>query len=162
MGCFGLYWLKREETYGKWLIKTGSGLFCTITLIQLGIGSWFLMSLDREIMLNYMGHEQIGSIAFMGSMAFSIVALLALLVSWKNASALMFKVGLVCATLVITGMVVMRHMLREYTVEPFFSLETVQVEPQWALIGIFVVGAVAMIGYLAWLAKVSWKAYNPS
>lgn len=160
IGCFGLYWKSREEGYGKWLIQTGSAIYLAITLIQLGVGGWFLMALPREVMLNYMGHDTLGTIMFGGSMVFSILSILFLLPAWKNGSGGAFKGGLVSAGLTIILMVVMRHLLRVYFTADFFDPATVPVQTQWDLLIAFLITAVITVFYVIWLAKTAWTAFN--
>jgi hypothetical protein len=58
-------------------------------------------------------------------------------------------------------MTVMRHMLREFAVNGFFHPESVPVQTQWDLLSVFIVSAVGLIAYLAWLVKITWRAYHP-
>ena len=64
MGCFGLYWNSREHAYGQWLIKTGAGIFSAVSLLQVLIGGWFLMSVPRAHMMNFMGGNPYGTAVF--------------------------------------------------------------------------------------------------
>ncbi|HEY9687012.1 MAG TPA: hypothetical protein V6C52_08570 [Coleofasciculaceae cyanobacterium] len=160
IGCFGLYWRSREAEYGNWLIKQGAGLFSLITVIQVGVGGWFLFSLPKGILHNYMGHETWGTVAFGSSMLLSLVALISMLAAWKNGQSGPFKVGLVSSVLVVLLMSWMRHLLREYSVNPFFKPESVPVNTQWDLLTVFIISAVGLLVYLGWLVKVSWKAFH--
>jgi len=160
IGCFGLYWHSREADYSKWLIQTGSGLYVAITLIQFGVGMWFMLSLPRQMMMNYMGQDIWGTALFGASMVFSVLSLLLLLFAWKNGKPLPFKLGLVCAAVTVLVMVVMRHLLRVYYTADFFDPAVVPVKTQWDLLIAFIITAVLLIGYLIWLSKTCWKAFN--
>lgn len=157
MGCFGLYWCNREAEYGQWLIKTGSGIFLAITVLQIFIGGWFLMSIPREHMLNFMGGDIMGTIAFGGAMVMLLAALVGILLAWKDGRPGPFKVGLVASVLLILLMSLMRHLLRDYYVGELIHPESVPVKTQWDLLSVFVVSAVGLIVYLVWLAKVAWR-----
>lgn len=161
VGCYGLYWRKRDEAYGAWLIRQGAAWFFGITLIQVGVGGWFLMSLPKSILFQFMGRETWGSASFFGSMLLSLLSLLAMGAAQRSGKATPFKIGLVSGLLVVLLMSVMRHLLREYSVGGFFHPETVPVHPQWGLLSIFIVSALGLIVYLGWLITVAWKAFHP-
>ncbi|MGE0201382.1 MAG: hypothetical protein AB7P76_10485 [Candidatus Melainabacteria bacterium] len=157
MGCFGLYWHGRERAYGEWLIKTGAGVFGAITLVQVGVGGWFLMSLPHATMMNFMGGDTLGTAVFGVAMLCSVVALLAAVISWKDGRPGPMKIAVGAAVLVIGMMSWMRHLLREYTIGAVIHPELVPVKTQWDLLIVFVLSAVALIVYLVWLARVAWQ-----
>ncbi|MBK8190649.1 MAG: hypothetical protein IPK79_09405 [Vampirovibrionales bacterium] len=159
VGCFGLFWAKRDADYGAWLIRQGAGTFFVITLIECVGGFWFLMALPREQMMAFMGGEQIGSIAFIASLALTFVALVGSAIAWRNGKAAPFKVAVFGGLLTMLTMSVMRHMLREYATAGFFRPQDVAVHIQWDLLIPFVILAVGMIAYLIWLARVAFSAY---
>lgn len=159
-GCFGLYWSSREKAYGEWLIRHGSGLFLGLTLLQIPVGVWFMLSLPNGQPHAFMGQDLLGTISFTGSILLSVVALLCTTLAWKNGKNDPFKIGLISATGVLAMMSVMRHVLREISVSGFFHPETVPVKTQWDLLIVFIISAVGLIAYLAWLVKTVWTAYN--
>lgn len=161
VGCFGVYYHHKDPAYSKWLIQTGSGIFLVLTLLQVGVGFWFLFALPPEIVKNFMGQEQLGSISFMGSMVLSLVALLGTLLAWKDGSKNAFLVGLVGAVGTLLGMSVMRHMIRVYSTQSFLHPENLPVHWQWDLLVPFLILAALLVIYLVWLCKLTWKAYNP-
>lgn len=163
MGIYGLYWLKKERSYGEWLVRTGAGLFTGITLLQLGVGSWFLLSLPREIMMNYMGQHTLATGLFGGSFALVIISLLAGAIAWKNTSPKAMVASIATGGLVIVGMSGMRSLLRVFYLQPYsMQPETLAVQPQWDLLITFVLLAVGLITFLVWLIRVAWIAYNPT
>lgn len=162
VGGYGLYWRKRDEAYGSWLISQGSSWYVVITLIQVAIGGWFLMTLPRPIMQQFMGHDQWGTIAFMGSMVLSLLSLFALGAAMKSGKSGPFKVGMFFALVVVFLMALMRHQLREYTVGAFFHPEVVPIKPQWDLISVFGASAIGLVVYMGWLLKVVCKGFQTS
>jgi hypothetical protein len=162
IGCYGLYWRKRDAAYGAWLIRQGSAWFFGITLLQIGIGGWFLMSLPKPVLFQFMGRETWGTASFMASLILSLLSLLATGVAQRSGKAGPFTFGMVCGLLVVLLMSVMRHLLREYSVGGFFHPEAVPVQPQWDLLIIFTVSAIGLTLYLGWLVSVVWKAFHPA
>lgn len=161
IGCFGLGINKRDEEFSGYLIKTGSAMYLIITLVQIFVGGWFLMTLPREIMLNYMGQDIVATVTFGLSMLFMLISIVATALSSTNKSSKAFIGGLVTALLTVLTMVVMRHQLRVYLLAPYVQPEKLPVSTQWDLLIVFVISAVGLIAYLIWLGKLVWNANNP-
>ncbi|MEZ4576220.1 MAG: hypothetical protein R2857_15090 [Vampirovibrionales bacterium] len=157
MGCFGLYWNSREHAYGQWLIKTGAGIFSAVSLLQVLIGGWFLMSVPRAHMMNFMGGNPYGTAVFAAAMVMVLLALLSAVLAWKDGKPLAFKISLVSSGLLLVLMSLMRHLLREYYVSGVLHPEALPVKTQWDLLTVFVLSAVGLIVYLIWLGKVAWQ-----
>lgn len=160
VGCFGLYWSFREKEYGEWLIRQGSGLFLGLTLLQIPVGGWFLLALPNGQPHAFMGQDTLGTISFVGSMLLGLIAILSMMLAWRQGKTGPFKIGLVSATDVLALMSIMRHVLREITVNGFFHPEVIPVKTQWDLLIVFIISAVGLIAYLIWLVKTVWNAYN--
>ncbi len=161
MGCFGLYWRSRESDYSKWLIQTGAGLYIIATLLQIPIGIWFLLSLKAPIMMSFLGGDPTGTGIFITSLIIDVVGLIAMTMAWKSGRSKPFIFGLILALIVIFLMVVMRHLLRVYSIAGAFSPNTQPVQTQWVLLVLFLGGAIIAIVYLIWLLKIAFRAYNP-
>ncbi|HMP52065.1 MAG TPA: hypothetical protein PKD05_10985 [Candidatus Melainabacteria bacterium] len=161
LGCFGLAINKRDEEFAGYLIKKGSAIYLLITLVQIGVGGWFLMSLPKEMMMKYMGQDQLATITFVVSMVFMMVSIVGTGLAFTGGSRKMFITGLVSALLTVLAMVVMRHQLRIYHLAPYVDPEKLPVSTQWDLLIVFIISAVALIAYLVWLARLVWGANNP-
>ena len=161
IGCFGLYWHKRpgHEDYGKWLIQTGALTFLIPTLLQAGVGTWFLFSLPEYVQANLLGGDPMGTHPLLASLVLDVVALVAMGMAWRSGNARPFQLGLVASLLVVALMVFVRHMVREYMSNRFFDFQHPE-DPQWTIIAIFLVMAAVSIGYLVWLAKIVWTAFD--
>lgn len=162
IGSFGIYWLPREEAYGRWLIKTASTLFLALTLLQFPIGAWFMFSLPHAIMMSFMGRDPLATSIFGIALLGDLIALVAMFIASRNGDSRPFIAGLASTLIVTALMVEMRHLVREAFVQPFFKPEAFASDPQWILILVFTVSAITLVLYLAWLAKVVWKAFHPS
>lgn len=160
MGCFGLYWLKRDTDYGTWLLQKGSIIYASHTLMQFVFGSWYLMSLPRPQMKLFMGGDPISSVAFMGALVCMVISLLFAFLNYAKPTALKFFLSLIPGLLTVVGMVVMRHMLRMATVASFYATTVATVKPQWGTLAIFLTLTVGLIVYLIWLTGVVIKVIH--
>ncbi len=160
IGCFGLYYGSKDKAYSEWLMKKGSLIYSLITILQIFIGAWFLVKLPKEQMMNFMGQDQIGSICFIASLAFTVISLISGFLCSTNGSKIAFKVTLISSMLTVLLMVIMRHLLRHYSTISFIDPATVPVHIQWDLLITFVILALFLVGYLIWLTKLAMKAYS--
>ncbi len=160
IGCFGIYYAKKDPKYSEWLIKKGSAIYALVTLSQFLIGAWFLVKLPREQMMNFMGQEQIGTICFIASLVFTVLSLIAGFISWNTGSRLAFNLTLITSLLTVLLMVVMRHLLRHYATIALIDPATVPVKIQWDLLIAFIVFALLLIVYLVWLVKLAIRAFE--
>jgi hypothetical protein len=161
LGCFGLYIKRRNQEFADYMIKLGSRIFLVATVLQFPIGFWFLKSIPVEMQHKFMGGDLFCAGVFMASMALTLVALVASAMSSGSAGKKSFLVALISNALIILLMIVNRHQLRLHYLNPHLQPATLPVNTQWDLLIPFVLGAVALIAYLVWLAKISLKAYHP-
>lgn len=157
IGCFGLF-VKKDGQYSEWLIKTGSSIYVISTLIQFGIGTWFLLSLGQPTMKAYMGQDLLGTISFGISLILTIVSLIAGIIATNKANKTAMIVSTVTGLITVLGMIIMRHVLREVSVSEFFKPETIPIDIQWDIFAAFGVLAIGLIVYLVWLSKLTWGA----
>jgi len=160
LGCFGLYMLKREEQFGQWMIRLGSKIFLYSTIVQIPVGLWFLFSLPQQMSSKFLGGDIIATAVFGTSMALALVCILATTISSNTASKPAFLAGLIGNALLILAMIVNRHLLRLFYLNPHIQPESMPVATQWDLFIIFLVSTVALIAYLVWLCRLVWTAFQ--
>jgi hypothetical protein len=171
MGCFGLYEKKRDLGYGNWLLKMGAGLFLGVTLLQTLVGPWFLTSLPLPVQQHFFnpadifgvsktGLSKVANHLFLTSLGLDLIALASMGIAWAKQSSAAFMTGTVSAVLLIAAMSEMRHLVRVFSTQAVLNPAAHPAEPQTLILGIFLVLFVALIGYLAWLAKVVMKSYQ--
>ncbi|MFM7469042.1 MAG: hypothetical protein ACKO37_06050 [Vampirovibrionales bacterium] len=160
IGTMGLYWKKRQPEYASWLIRQGSAWYLGVTLLQVFVGFWFLFALPEDIRQNFLGGDKAGTHLFNLSNGLSLVSIVAMGLAWSRQSFGWFTTGLTSALGVVFSMTWMRHLLRDYTVSSFFSPEKAPVTPQWDLLIAFGILTVGTIIYLAWLGKITVKAFD--
>jgi hypothetical protein len=157
LGCFGLYWKKRDEAFGSWLLKLGGSGYIGITLIQTLIGYWFFWATPQGFQVAKMTSHLLNT-----SLGLELISLVAMGYAVKKSCSKAFTVGLVAATLLIAGMVYLRHSLRLFMtdqyMEPLMTAQPVVI--QWPILILFVILALLMVGYFVWLGKTVFNAYN--
>jgi hypothetical protein len=161
MGVYGLVFLKRDAAYGQWLIKTGAALYAVISLIQCGVGGWFLMSLPKAQMLAFMGHHTVATPLFMASMATALLSLFTALWAWQSGKGLPMVLTQVLGLVTVLGMVGMRAILRYINVSTLVTPELLPVKLQLDLLIAFLIIAVGLVMFLTWLIKTAWKGFFP-
>lgn len=124
--------------------KLGMLLFSWLTLLQLGVGTWFLLSLPQQTLQRFMG----GGSAATALLAIGILLAVATLVTG-------FK-RLVLPTLWLTLPLVyvmsfMRDVVRGNFLAPYFNPTTVPVQVQWSPLVFFLVVLVLGVLLVAWM-----------
>lgn len=161
LGCFGLYMLRREEEFGRWLVKTGSRIFLGFTLVQIPVGLWFLKSLPQNYMSMFLGGDTVTTATFAAAMVLMVLAIIGTAIASSSGGKAPFLLGLVSNALLILTMIVNRHQLRLAYLNPHLTPENVPIQPQWDLLAIFLVSTVALIFFLIWLSRLMWAAFHP-
>jgi len=58
----------------------------------------------------------------------------------------------------IVGMIITRHAVREYTLQPVFDINTVETLPQWGVFTVFAALLVAALATVAWMVVTIMKS----
>ncbi len=141
---------KRDNDYARRLLYFGGKTFTFATMAQFVVGILFLMALPREMIMLFMGGSPLAS----GLMLFSIVASgIAIMVMSKAVRTGNIKVAAVqvpaIIAIVIAAMVVMRDILRDAYLKPYFHPEQFTVKTQWTVLPLFLLLFVA--GVVLWI-----------
>ncbi len=134
-------------------IDTGMQWFCYATMAQLVIGLWFLISLPSHIMILFMGGRPLHSVVFAAGVA---GVMLSLFFGFKK---LLLPTAVSLIGTVIF-MVIMRDLVRKAYLEPYFSLSSLKVIPQFSPLILFIicfVAGLAIVGFVLRLAMKSGK-----
>jgi len=156
---FGQRRLKMEPEIGRWQFKAGVTWFASATVLNLGIGVWWLLAIPRETMIVFMGGSALATGAFVGGLVFAISALILALLginSLKPLPMLMGSVHTLIAT--ILCMVLMRDALRDALLKPAYDVWSLPTAPQWVAIALFLLLFVAGLAACGWLLKLSSRA----
>ncbi len=124
--------------------RLGMQLFSWLTLLQLGLGSWFLLSLPKQTMLRFMGG---GTIATALLAVGILLAVATLITGFKR---LVFPTLWLTLPLVYV-MSFMRDVVRGNFLAPYFDPTTVPVQVQWSPLVLFIVTLVLGLAVVVWM-----------
>lgn len=143
---------KNDPLLGELAVTIGMNLFTILTLLQIIIGSWFLINLPRPVKLLFMG----GSLYT--TALFTVGFMLTFLAIWAG-----FKRRvLLCATVTVPLvyiMVFMRDAVRTGYLKPFFTPSMLNVVPQYSSLILFALTLIIGIGTIAWMLRKTAKVY---
>ena len=142
-----------DQELAKHALQTGMNSFLILTSINILIGLWYLLSLPSELMTLFLGGNG-------GATAALIMALLlvtgALYGAWKKRLWLTLSHGV----LLVIVMTIMRSWLRTEYLKDVFTLDQLQVVPQYSPMVFFFVTLAAGIVCLVWLIKKTSEAFS--
>ncbi|WP_432822308.1 hypothetical protein [Trichloromonas sp.] len=146
VAVFARFWRQRDPQVAELATRIGMQTFTYLTMAQVLLGIWFLMSLPREIMLIFMGRNLLATAVFIVALILATVALV---------TGLRRQVGLtaVLAFVLLFLMALMRDLARIAFHAPFFRAETLQVVPQYAPMVMFFVTLAAGLACIAWMLR---------
>lgn len=124
--------------------RLGMQLFSWLTLLQLGLGSWFLFSLPKQTMLRFMGG---GTIATALLAVGILLAVATLITGFKR---LVFPTLWLTLPLVYV-MSFMRDVVRGNFLAPYFDPTTVPVQVQWSPLVLFIVTLALGLAVVVWM-----------
>ncbi|PHR24450.1 MAG: hypothetical protein COA36_15535 [Desulfotalea sp.] len=133
--------------------RLGLNVFLVFTLVNVGLGLWYLFSLPHSQLMLFMGGN-IGATALLVVALFTVIG--ALVMAFKRKFWLSFFLGV---TLVVF-MTFLRSWLRTDYLSDYFSLDQLQLVPQYSPFIFFLVTLVAGIICIAWLVKKSADAFS--
>ncbi len=145
---------QREEEYRRWLIEQGALLFTGATLLNFGVGFWFLVKLPGTVALAFVGGNGFATTLLGLGFLLPLAAVAHLIMAKANKSPKrQLVIGISCGLLTVAAMVVMRDVLRNLALAPYFSPNRQPVAPQWGIILLFVLLFVAGLATLYYMLR---------
>jgi hypothetical protein len=132
-----------DRALGDAMRASGVTLFMWATLLQLGVGPWFLLSVPERARAAFLG----GHAEDTAVLAASVVLALAALVVVRRSLAF----GAALVGLTVAGMAVVRHRVRALTLEPVFVPDALAVRPQWGVFVVFLACLAFAALVVAWM-----------
>lgn len=132
-------------------VRRGMKWFSVASLVQVGIGLWWLLTLPREIMLLFMGGNTLYTAVFVAGLI-GTVAILVMGFSGR----VWGSVGALVATVLV--MVGMRDLLRMAYLKPYFHPSMLEVTGQYGSLVLFLVSFAAGLGGIAYMFSLHRKA----
>jgi len=155
----GLGWLRRQSDteFARWAMRYGSAWAALATFVNLFAGSWWLMSLPREVLARLAGGDAAATVVLMLGIGAALVALLAFAAASRATEpAPAVIVGLASLVPTLLAMVFTRDQLREAAFARAGLGDAPVIAPQWGAIGLFTICFVGAVVTIAWLVRV-WR-----
>lgn len=137
---------KAGDSAARARMQSGLAWFTHVTVAQIGIGFWWLVTLPREIMLLFMGGQTLHTAVLVlalvgvgGCLAFGFMKRL-----WATTAALVVTVCL---------MIGLRDLVRMAYLEPYFHPSDLEVTAQYGPMYFFLISFVIGIGAIAYMFK---------
>lgn len=124
--------------------KLGMQLFSWLTLLQLGIGTWFLLTLPKTTMYRFMGGGPIATALLIAGILLAVATLIS---GFKRLVLPAFWLILV----LVYVMSFMRDVVRGNFLAPYFNPVTVPVQVQWTPLIFFLTTLVLGGGVVIWM-----------
>ncbi|MGA2905671.1 MAG: hypothetical protein ABSD98_17745 [Candidatus Korobacteraceae bacterium] len=145
---------KQAQDYRRWLVEQGSLLFTGATILNFGVGFWFLAKLPISTRLAFIGGDGFATALLGIGLLLPLAAIAHLIMAKANQSPKrQLLIGVSCGMLTVAAMVVMRDLLRNLSLAPHFSPNQLPVAPQWSIIVLFVLLFVAGLGTLYYMLR---------
>lgn len=145
---------KRDHEYARQLLQLGGKSFMYATMAQIVVGILFLVSLPRDMRMLFMGDNTLATAFFLVGVAGAIGAIFMMSDALRKESLRMAAClvpGIV--GVVILCMTVMRDILRDAYLKPYFSSEGFAVKTQWSVFPLFLVLFIA--GVALWFVMLA-------
>jgi hypothetical protein len=148
----GLLKRRQDFAYSRWAVRYGLLWFVIATFVQLGVGTWFFLTLPEAVKALFMGGDGFATLVFsialtcaVGSLAFMIIGLVSAKPYWKVLT------GIVLISLTVICMVLVRDILRSASLQGYFDASRFSVAPQTGVIILFfflLLAGLGVIGYM--------------
>jgi hypothetical protein len=131
---------KSDREYADYLFQYGGKAFMYATMAQFIIGTWFLISIPRNLRMIFMGDNPIASALFIVGILGTVGAIFLMsdALRKQNIRTASYGVSGLLAVVIIT-MIIMRDILRDAYLAPYFHPHQFAVKTQWAVLPVFLV-----------------------
>lgn len=140
---------KRDADYARHLFQFGGKAFMYATMTQFIVGIWFLASLPRDLRTLFLGDNVAATVLLVIGVlgAIGAIFLMAEALRKENVRLAAYYVSGITGV-VILSMSVMRDILRDAYLKPYFHSEQFAVKTQWSVFPLFLVLFIA--GVILW------------
>lgn len=144
----------QDREYARTLFQFGGKSFMFATMAQFVVGIWFLVSLPREYRMLFLGDSLIMTLLLVVGVAGGIAAIFLMSEALRKENvrfAAYFISGVV--GVVIAAMAVMRDMLRDAYLAPYYHPGQFAVKTQWSVLPLFL--ALFVGGVILWFVMLA-------
>jgi hypothetical protein len=150
----------RDETQRKWQIRHGALWFSVPTLLNLGVGLWFLFSLPAQIRALFLGGSAVHTAHLWTGVGLALVAMMLSLLAINSAKPRGVLLGASASLLLtISLMATVRHFVRQAYLAPHFDAAALPVKPMWDVFAVFAILLLIGVCVVAWMLKQAFR--NP-
>lgn len=144
---------KKGEAATSGLYRYGIGVFALTTAVNMVVGTIFLFSFPKEVLLELVRNSTSGTVELVAGFAGGFVALGLAVMALQEKRRPLFFGGTVVATVVtLVLMVLLRDTMREVTLVGVYERNPA-VDPQWGIIALFAVLLLAALGTVGWMVN---------
>jgi hypothetical protein len=129
-------------------------------MVQFAVGVWFLISLPQTQMMLYMGQNKLATISFLIGILSALGAIFVMSGSIRNQDprrGALTAIGL--TGVVLIAMAIMRDILRDSYLAPYFKAGDLAVKTQWGVLILFL--ALLVIGLVVWMMMIKKYFFAP-
>jgi hypothetical protein len=154
VALIGLLKRRQDSSYSRWAVRYGLLWFIIATLVQLGVGTWFFLTLPETVRMMFMGGDGFATLVFsvaltcaIGSLVFMLLGLMSAKPFWKALT------GIVLISLTVICMVLVRDIVRSAALQGYFDASRFSVAPQTGVIILFFFLLLAGLGVIGYMLK---------
>ena len=141
---------KRDSEYARFIFQFGGKAFLYATMTQVLVGAWFLFSLPRDLWMLFLGNDILATSLLGFGFAGAVASIMVMTVALKKDDVRLAGTAVSTITcLVILSMSVMRDILRDAYLKPYFHPREFAVKTQWSpfllFLGLFAAGVVLWV-----------------
>ena len=140
---------KRDHEYARQVLQFGGRAFMYATMAQFLVGVWFLVSLPREMLMLFTGQNPVATLLLLLGVfgASAAIFMMSHALRKENIRVAAYYVpGLMAVVILI--MCVMRDILRDAYLKPYYHPERFVVQTQWSVFPLFL--ALFLGGVVLW------------
>lgn len=150
----GLFRWNKEQDYSRYVIRTGGRWFMFATMVQFLVGIIFLVSLPREKMILFMGGNAAATVLLLAGIVVGIAVVIVMARALRREDPRAGAITAMSLTgLVLILMALIRDILRDAYLQPYFTPSSLRVATQWDVLALFLVlfiGGVVLWGWMMW------------
>ena len=150
----GLIQKKKDLDQGNWMMRTGAKWFLYMTMAQVLIGIWFLITLPKDIMMLFMGRNILATMFLIIAFLLALFTLVILSRASKDeilVKPLWSSIGL--AVIIMVLMILMRDILRTAFLKPTFQVSSLAVQTQFGPLILFLATFVIGLGVMYYMLQ---------
>jgi hypothetical protein len=140
---------KRDNEYGRQILQFGGKAFMYATMAQIVVGVVFLASLPRDLRMLFMGYNPLATILLLIGVTGGIGAIFLMSDALRKERiriAAFYVPGILAV--VIAAMSIMRDILRDAYLNPYFHPGQFAVKTQWSVFPLFL--GLFLAGLILW------------